>query len=319
MHDSGTGGGASLGNFPLFPQSGCPDGTLDNCIFPKALRASSRKHGSALAEPGYFTVTLNTSIKAEMTVSNHSVLYKFTFPSKPVAMKTGTKGKVLLEPLILADLTDLSDSRGTANISVDAKTGRITGSGQFNPSFGIGSYILHFCTDFDGASIKDTGVFRNNRAGNDPKSLSAYADGTTSPPTPAGAWVQFNKPDQNNEILARVGVSFISRDQACSNAEKEIPKFDFDGLRKAATAAWAKKFSVVTIDPKGVNETLQKVFWSGMYRSMISPQDYTGENPLWKSKEPCKRINELPNTCQLADPILPDYDSYYCIWCASIA
>lgn len=42
-------------------------------------------------------------------------------------------------------------------------------------------------------------------------------------------------------------------------------------------------------------DDLQTIFWSGVYRAMISPQDYTGENPLWESDEPY-------------------YDSYYCIW-----
>lgn len=42
----------------------------------------------------------------------------------------------------------------------------------------------------------------------------------TSPP--AGAYTRFNAPTSNNQILARVGVSFIGVDQACSNAQKEV-------------------------------------------------------------------------------------------------
>lgn len=64
MHDSGTGGSASLGNFPLFPQTGCPGDLLDNCLFTKIDRASSRINGTAEAHPGYFAITLNTSIHA---------------------------------------------------------------------------------------------------------------------------------------------------------------------------------------------------------------------------------------------------------------
>ncbi len=32
------------------------------------------------ARPGYFAVSLNTSVFAEMTVTNHTALYRFTFP-----------------------------------------------------------------------------------------------------------------------------------------------------------------------------------------------------------------------------------------------
>ena len=38
-----------------------------------------------------------------------------------------------------------------------------------SPSFGIGTYTLHFCADFSGADIKDTGVFMNNRLGTSQK------------------------------------------------------------------------------------------------------------------------------------------------------
>ncbi|KAL8294783.1 hypothetical protein RB600_000647 [Gaeumannomyces tritici] len=296
LHDSGTGGGTSLGNFPIFPQTGCAGDDLNRCYFPKALRASQKINSTVKASPGYFAVSLNTSIHAEMTVSNRTALYRFTFPGQAKNMSTGAQPAPDLpyKPLILADLTDLPGSRSNASISVDPSTGRITGNGTFNPSFGVGTYTAHFCADFSGAALQDTGVFMNNRAGNDPKSLQIYPDGVSSPPVPAGAWVQFQAP-ANDQILVRVGVSFISVAQACSNAEREIPNFDFDATLSAAQAAWRQKLGVIAIDSGNVDKSLQTVFWSGVYRSLISPQDYTGENPLWQSTEPY-------------------YDSYYCIW-----
>lgn len=35
-----------------------------------------------------------------------------------------------------------------------------------------------------------------------------------------------------------------------------------------------------------MNSSLLTNFYSGIYRTMINPQDYTGENPLWESSEP---------------------------------
>ncbi len=78
--------------------------------------------------------------------------------------------------------------------------------------------------------------------------------------------------------------------QACHNAETEIPDSEFDKVRKAAEDVWRQKLSVIQVDATGVSDELQTVFWSGAYRAMISPQDYTGENPLWKSDEPYVRI-----------------------------
>jgi putative alpha-1,2-mannosidase len=194
-----------------------------------------------------------------------------TFPSSAstAAMRDGTG--LPYSPLILVDLTDLPDSRTNASISVDPATGRISGSGTFSPSFGIGTYDLHFCTDFSGAVIRDTGVFQNNRAGNKAKTVSTRPDGVNDPPLPAGAWTQFRAPT-NNQILVRVGVSFMSIAQACHNAKTEIPDFGFEKVLTSAEEAWRKKFSVVEVDSTGVSDELQTTFWSGMYRSMISPQ-----------------------------------------------
>ncbi|KAB8298599.1 hypothetical protein EYC80_000778 [Monilinia laxa] len=296
MHDSGTGGSPSLGNFPLFPQTGCPGDILNNCFFTKTDRASRRINGTAEAHPGYFAVSLNTSIHTEATVTNHTALYRFTFPSNSTSNYSDSTQQPSLpySPLILVDLTDLPESRSNGSVKVDPDTGRLSGTGTFNPSFGIGSYDLHFCADFKGAEIRDTGVFMNNRAGSQPKNLSVTPDGINSPPLPAGAWTQFNAP-ANNQILARVGVSFISIEKACKNAETEIPDFDFEKVLTAAEDAWREKLSVISVDATDVSDELQTVFWSGAYRAMISPQDYTGENPLWESDEPY-------------------YDSYYCIW-----
>ncbi|VUC30410.1 unnamed protein product [Clonostachys rosea] len=295
MHDSGTGGGSSLGNFPLFPQTHCPDDDLNQCEFPKKLRAVERVNGTVKARPGYFAVTLNTSITAEITVSNHTALYKFNFPNNQSIPGSGNNSYASsYSPLILADLTDLAESRTDGSIQVDTETGRITGNGTFTPSFGIGTYTLHFCADFKGAEIRDTGVFINNRAGNGTKSLKVYEDGNNNPPLPAGAWVRFKQPESNS-VLARVGLSFFSTSQACKNAESEIQDFDFEGTKQIAEEAWRAKLAPVSVDDTGLDNSIRRIFWSGLYRTFLSPQDYTGENPLWKSDEPY-------------------FDSYYCIW-----
>ncbi|KAK1728400.1 family 92 glycosyl hydrolase [Colletotrichum acutatum] len=283
VHDSGTGGNPSLGNFPLFPQI-CPGDELNNCRFRIGDRATQHDVNKTIAEPGYFSVELASGVKADMTVSEHAALMRFKFPSG------GNE-----HPLVLLDLTDLWASRQNASIKVDTPTGRMFGNGTFLPSFGAGSYELHYCVDFFGAKVFDTGVWVNNRAGNEPKELFItrgfnlfYLEG--------GGFVRF-KELANDTITARVGVSFKSSDQACRNAEKEIPDplNNFDTLVKTAKDAWREKLSPISVKAAGATEDLQKSFWSGLYRNMISPQNYTGENPHWDSG-------------------IPYFDSFYCMW-----
>ncbi|KAH7079645.1 glycosyl hydrolase family 92-domain-containing protein [Paraphoma chrysanthemicola] len=290
MHDSGTGGSPSLGNFPIFAQSGCPNGDINACKYVLWERMTDRINGTIHARPGYFDITLASNIRTEMTVTNHTALYRFTFPATPITPNTTSN------PHILVELTDLPQTRSEGNITVYPSNGRITGSGRFSPSFGIGTYQSYFCLDFNGATVKDAGVWSNSRAARATSFKIVPGDVRQTPSDrPAGGWVQFEQPKENNQILARVGMSFISEAQACANAEREIPRNNFDAIVAAAESAWRAKLDVITIDGGSVSDSFLTTFWSGVYRSMISPQDYTGENPNWNSGEPY-------------------YDSFYCIW-----
>ncbi|KAL8369745.1 hypothetical protein RB595_000197 [Gaeumannomyces hyphopodioides] len=288
MHDSGTGGSPSLGNFAMFPYAGCPDGDVNRCAFPKKTRADfgAFENKSVSALPGYFGLQLANGIKVDMTATARASLYRFQFPA------TAMDGKPS-QPLILQDLTDLSDSRqDNGTVNVDGSSGRITGSARFNPSFGVGNYVLHFCTDFRGAEILDNGIWVNSRANATVKTLT-ISRSINGFPLPGGAFIRFKSADK--PILARTATSFISVDQACGNAEREIPDFDFSKAQDAATAAWREKLAPIKIDATGVDQSLVKTFYSGIYRTMINPQNYTGENPLWASGEPY-------------------FDSFYCLW-----
>lgn len=285
LHDSGTGGSPSLGNFPVFMHAGCPYDDIDLCAYSTQSRAVMRWPYSAVARPGYFSIRLKNSVAAEMTASHHTSLYRFTFPDGDKA-EDGRDTPVTYSPLVLIDLQDLDNSRSGGGATVDPKTGRIVGSGGFRPSFGTGHYKAHFCADVQGAKVRRSGTFMGDKPNperpvleDDPKG------GFRVPAGPAGAWIQFEKPPKD-QVLVRVGMSFISRDQACSNAEREIPKFDFGKTVKRAEEAWAEKLSVIEVDETDIDPSMLVTFWSGLYRTMLSPQDYTGENQLWESKEP---------------------------------
>ncbi|KAH8703301.1 putative alpha-1,2-mannosidase [Talaromyces proteolyticus] len=286
MHDSGTGGNPSLGNFPILPQL-CPDDVIDNCKFLITDRAVNYTNASVVATPGYFGVSLTNGIDAEMTATEHAALYKFKFPTGD----NGTGSK----PFVLLDLTDLWQSRQNASVSVDATTGQIRANGTFLPSFGAGYYQSFVCVDFAGSPVNDTGIWVNNRAGTEVKDLFVTR-GFNLFYIQAGGFVTF-EPSSDGVLYARVGVSLVSTEQACQNAEKEIsePSKDFKRIQSAAESAWREKLNPVSVKADGVSTSLQQMFWSGIYRTMMSPQNYTGENPLWNSTEPY-------------------FDSYYCIW-----
>ncbi|KAF1834989.1 hypothetical protein BDW02DRAFT_579169 [Decorospora gaudefroyi] len=268
LHDSGTGGNPSMGNFPIFPQL-CAEDDINTCNFLIEARETPYRIDSVEARPGYFGITMGNDIHADMAVSEHAALFRFDF------------------------------SRQNASITIEtedgSETGRMKGNGSFLPSFGAGSYMAYFCLDISGGMIRDSGVWFNNRAGTEPKELYVTR-GFNLFYIQAGGFIRFQGA-LSGPILARMGLSFISTEQACQNAEREIPgsDFDFDGLVTSAEDAWRAKLAPISIETGGVSESLQVNFWRAVYRTMISPQNYTGENPHWQSDE-------------------PHFDSFYCLW-----
>lgn len=163
LHDSGTGGSPSLGNFPLFPYRECAGDDINGCAYPKNDRKTSYVKTSVNASPGYFGLEMDSGILADMTATHHASIFRFRFPANKSP-----------SPLILLDLTDLSDTRqDNGTISVDPSSGRMTGHARFLPSFGSGSYVPYFCADFQSqGGLRDTGIFVNSRASTDVKNLT---------------------------------------------------------------------------------------------------------------------------------------------------
>ncbi|KAJ4471850.1 glycoside hydrolase family 92 protein [Lentinula edodes] len=287
LHDSGTGGSASLSNFKIWPFASCPSFT--ECPTSPTSRAVPRKllsDGSPddAASPGYFASNLSTDIRAELTTTRRTALHRYTFPSSSA------------EPRLVVDLTDDGLQSGyDVTLLIDPTTARVTGDAWFEGSFGPGAYHLFTCVDFKGenyeiGSPSEYGSWSFNTVTQNKTNLSGIYSGSS------GALLTF-QPATNGttSILVRVGVSFISSAQACSNAEEEISDWDFERVHSDALAQWNELLGRVQVDPTGVEEEKIQLFYSSLYRTHIVPADYSGENPRWQSAEPY-------------------YDSYYCNW-----
>jgi predicted alpha-1,2-mannosidase len=124
------------------------------------------------------------------------------------------------------------------------------------------------------------------------KTLSFGKDVTVGANTPIGATFEFTT-KANQVIQAKVGISFISTEQAKQNVELEIPAWNFAAVRNAARAQWNTELAKLSL--AGESDSGRRQLYTAMYHIMLMPTDRTGENPGWQSSEPY-------------------YDDYYCIW-----
>uniref|UniRef100_A0A8H7XU12 Glycoside hydrolase family 92 protein n=1 Tax=Psilocybe cubensis TaxID=181762 RepID=A0A8H7XU12_PSICU len=291
LHDSGTGGAVPLSNFKLFPFLQCS--SFEKCPTTMANRKILRKvlpNGlpDDFASPGYFSTNLSNSIRVELTATRRTALHRYTFPA-------GTTN-----PRLLVDITNDGQKSSTHPVmTLDPDTARVEGGAEFSASFGPGRYSAFTCVDFKAEGFTlgkptEYGVWLSNFPVRGTTNLLQTYYGFVSE---MGALFTFNPAPSGGptSILARVGVSFISSAQACANAQEEIPDFDFDKVHAENRAQWNDLLSRVQVDTTGVDLETTQLFYSSLYRTHISPADYTGENPKWNSTEPY-------------------FDSLYCNW-----
>ncbi|KXT09509.1 hypothetical protein AC579_7186 [Pseudocercospora musae] len=92
-------------------------------------------------------------------------------------------------------------------------------------------------------------------------------------------------------IESRVGISYISADQACKNSAKELPSsITFEDAVAQAQNEWESKIlnSIEVVDDghdTSGNDTLKRMLYSALYQTGLLPTDKTGENPYWETGE----------------------------------
>ena len=73
----------------------------------------------------------------------------------------------------------------------------------------------------------------------------------------------------NDQILVRMGMSFISTDQACSNAEAEIPDFDFDTVSQSSVSKFEEILNRIRVDSTNVTDDVLSLFYSSVSTSKV--------------------------------------------------
>ncbi|KAF8201195.1 glycosyl hydrolase family 92-domain-containing protein [Mycena galopus ATCC 62051] len=291
MHDEGTGGNTDggYGMFPLFPLTGC---SFASCPVGINARAALRAAGADAAQPGYFTTTFINDIKLETTSTRRAGLIRFTYPT------TGPNHVVI-------DLTnDLGRSFEGGSISV-SPTGNVKLGGTFLQSYGPSNYTVFGCYDFlPPASVQSQpitafGTYQSTTL-TSPSTITITANSTSLDfpwvsdnvsPEQAGGLISFD----SDIVLARFGVSFLNSDQACANAEAEVPDWDWDAIQNASASAWEDVLSRVVVDTTVEDATVVELLYSALYRASLVPANLTDENPYWDSP-------------------YPFYDAFFCSW-----
>ena len=289
LHVSGTGGGPKYGNILVQPMTGKADPAH-----------SSAPREDEHAEVGYYSVRLGGSgIRAEVTTARRTPIYRFTYPSTAERTLLVDVGHLLMRRhdsphrYPESQVVHSTDVKVVSSTEIEGMQASVMGWNIQTTPMKVYFYLI---TDTPAVS---TGTWEDGKGVEPGSKTASYKmpfTMSTLPKSPApivstGAYLTFAPGEK--PVMVKVGVSFVSIEQAKKNAMSEIAGFNFDGTRKAVVKAWDEELATVKIEGGTTSERQQ--FATGLYHSMLMPVDRTGENPLWQSTTPY-------------------YDDFYCIW-----
>ncbi len=217
-------------------QTGAVDDTLRG---PDQWRASYTK-ATETAFVGYYGVTLDDGIKAELTASPHAGYHRYTFPQ-------GQTG------VLAFDLEHVLGGGGSdGQVTLDQATGALSGSmldaGPFTG--GYGGFRVYFYAELPGG-YSDGG---------------SWGDGTD-----VGAWVVPNLASDGSVDL-HVGISLVSADGAMANLQAE-DLGDFGSQVTAAQTLWKTPLSEFEL--LDASDDDRALFYTAAYHMLQMPTDET--------------------------------------------
>ncbi|WP_044201019.1 GH92 family glycosyl hydrolase [Flammeovirga sp. OC4] len=104
------------------------------------------------------------------------------------------------------------------------------------------------------------------------------------------------------EVEVKIGISYVSIENARENLEKEVSNVSFDEIAKRAKDNWNEKLSRIEVE--GGSDDDKTVFYTALYHSMIHPNvmsDVNGEYPEAKTRKTKKTEGERYTVFSLWD------------------
>lgn len=188
--------------------------------------------------PAFYTVVTGDGVKAELTATSHAGLHRYTFPS----------GKT---PLLRLDLKQgigwdkMYDSRFT----------------QLSPTV-ISGY--RYSTGW----AKDQRVYFYAEFSR-PMTLARQEGDSV-------AYLRVNDGNNDEAIMACVGISATSVDEAKANLRHELTNWNIEAVKAQADKEWDKELGRIKIETTNTDD--RTIFYTALYHTMIAPSEISDDD-----------------------------------------
>lgn len=212
--------------------------------------ASDFDHDFETSTPYYYSVDLETwGVKAELTVTQSAGYYRFTFPESRHA-------HLVLSMEKDAELTVVGDKAIQGSERIFGPVGKLANAD--------GETRAYFYAEFS-HSLDTYKTWQNDDSTHAPRQAGNQIGFVTDFPSTSG-----------EQIEVRVGLSYISAEQARRNLRREIPDWNFERVKSETRAVWNGALS--KIQTVGGTERERTIFYSALYRSLQRMTDITEDD-----------------------------------------
>ena len=238
-----------MGNFPTFPVKGkleiSPDNILNYCI-----NVSDEK-----GHAGYYEAMVQEDIQARLTVTERTGMAQYEFPEGESVGTVIIGGGVSATPMEQAAIV----------ITAPNKCEGYAEGGNF---CGIRTpYKVYFVAEFDSPAM-ESGIWKDEKL----MPSKTFAEGSNS-----GVYFSFDLRN-NKKVQYKIGVSYVSVENARENLKTENTHWNFDTIKEQAEAKWNQYLSKIEVE--GTNPDRITQFYTHLYRVFIHPNvcsDVNGE------------------------------------------
>lgn len=271
VHVSGTGGGPKYGNVLVTPFGNGMD---------RVNHYDYREYETIRL--GYYdTQFKQNGIRTEITTANRASFYRFTYPEDSLKSLAVDAGFFLGENPV----PDAREAQQFVGSEIQVLSDHeVAGYTRIRGGWNNGkAYTVYFYAETDRPFVQSL-TWKGNRI---TEAQSQYDSAEKT-----GALLRFAK--NGKVVQLKVGISFLSMQKAKINAHSEIPHWSFEKVYQDLLGQWEQLLQKIEINPS-TPLAKKRMFYTGLYHTMLMPVDRTGENPLWSDPEPY-------------------YDDFYAIW-----
>lgn len=216
---------------------------------PDRSYAPAYDKNSETASPGYYSVYFPAlQVKSELTTTEHTCLYRFTFPKSD-------------RSVVLMDL-----GAGNTGIQIIGNN-TITGKGEHARRNGGQTFVAEFSKPF-----KSFGTFHQNVPAVEGSRVLRgdliYPDSRFDQGGYAGCYLNFSTTN-GEQIVVRIAAG-RTIDEARAKSDAEVSGYDFDQAWHRARDAWAGKLNLIQI--RGGTDHERRFFYSAFYHCFYSPR-----------------------------------------------